>query len=79
MHLIFNCVVIILSHTDIGNFPENFSLGFQLSAESGTGLLFYLFSRRREDKMAVQLHNSTVCCNTVRRDKYRETQLLANC
>ena len=51
--------------TDIGRFADNFSLGFQFNAEAESGLLFYVYSRRREDKMAIQLNDSTVCMSTL--------------
>lgn len=65
IHNIISCWLFeTLFSTDIRRFPENFSLGFQFNAASEDGLLFYVFSRRREDKMAIQLNHTTVCVYT---------------
>ena len=73
---VFLCIVIIIIYTlrnafwfklstDLGRFADNFSLGAQFNTEAESGLLFYVFSRRREDKMAVQLNQSRVCSKKI--------------
>ena len=56
--------------TDLGRFADDFSLGAQFNTEAESGLLFYVFSRRREDKMAVQLNQSRVSSEKKNFPKY---------